>query len=120
MDSQECQHSRGTADDFLYITERFHTNGPLKYNIPVSNGGYDVRLLFAENYVNERGKRVFDVKIEGKTAYSQLDIFQKAGGKNCKWDLTHRATVNDGRLRIGAIEIIPIINRSPTNGLLAS
>lgn len=112
----------GTFDDWLYQSERWRldTAGPMRYEIPLSNGEVDVRFLFAENYVRERGQRVFDVKVEGRVVHRNLDIFDKAGGKNRKWDSPlHRATVRDGRLtieliaregnpKLSAIEVIPV------------
>ena len=112
----------GTFDDWLYQSERWRPQaaGPMRYVIPVPNGEVDVRLLFAENYVNEAGKRVFDVKVEGSVVHRNLDVFAKVG-KNRKWDSpVHRATVRNGKLtiqliakegnpKIGAIEVIPVV-----------
>jgi hypothetical protein len=111
----------GTIDDWLYQSERWRSasEGPMRYEIPISNGEVEVRLLFAENYVSKSGQRVFDVKVEGTVVYRNLDVFDKVG-KNRKWDSpVHRATVRDGKLtiefiakegnpKIGAIEVIPI------------
>ena len=43
---------------------------------------YTVRLAFAELDHNDAGKRVFDVKIQGKVVAEGFDVFQQAAGKN--------------------------------------
>ena len=108
-------------DDFLYKSERWQTNGRtpcLQYEIPVPNGEYDVRLLCAENYVNEANKRIFAVKMEGAVAFPSIDIFKDVG-KHRKLDKEKRTKESDGKLsiefidkvgnpKIGAIEVIRV------------
>jgi len=45
-------------------------------------GFYTVRLLFMEPEGGEAGKRVFDIKLQGKVEYRDLDIVQAAGRAN--------------------------------------
>jgi len=58
-----------TDKEHLYRSERYKANAaaPMKYNIPVANGLYDVHLHLAETYSNafSVGSRVFDVFMEG-------------------------------------------------------
>ena len=43
---------------------------------------YTVRLLFAEPIHDQPGRRVFDVKIQGRTVLESFDIAAEAGGRN--------------------------------------
>ena len=89
------------------------------FNVPVSNGTYDVRLHFVELNKNDANLRKFDVNLEGGTnELINFDIFAEAGGMNKA--LTRSFTVNivDGTVtiqfirqvenaKISAIEIVP-------------
>ena len=68
----------------------------LKLQVP--NGAVKVTLRFCENHFAEPGKRIFDVKLQGRTAISKLDIFAKAGGKLKPLDLTVDTQVDNGTL----------------------
>ncbi|KAG1654394.1 Peptide methionine sulfoxide reductase MsrA [Nymphon striatum] len=84
-----------TELDSIYKTERItgldNANGPISYNIPVTNGTYTVKLHFAEIYwgvtktdENEElggiGSRVFDIDIEQTSVLNNFDVFEVAGG----------------------------------------
>ena len=43
---------------------------------------YAVRLAFAELDNEAAGKRVFDIKLQGKIVAEKVDVFQQAGGRN--------------------------------------
>ncbi len=92
----------GTDDDALYQSERY---GNFSYAVPVANGTYDVTLQFAEIYWNAAGKRLFDVKAEGKLILDDLDIFSAAGGKNIAYDVTVPVAVSDGILNLDFITV---------------
>lgn len=66
----------GTSADGLYQSEKY---GEFSYDIPVTNDTYDVKLSFAELYVESAGSRVFNVSIEGQQVASNLDLFSEAG-----------------------------------------
>ena len=78
----------GTDQDDLYKTER-STNASLQsfsYNIPVTNGDYELNLHFAEIYFGATGggpggagKRVFNVSIEGENVLTDFDINAEVG-----------------------------------------
>jgi hypothetical protein len=74
----------GTADPTLYQTVR--RNEPnaavLLYNFPVANGTYYVNLHLAETSkaMFQTGARVFNVKMQGNTVFTDLDVFAEAGG----------------------------------------
>ncbi|MGB3585620.1 MAG: malectin domain-containing carbohydrate-binding protein, partial [Tunicatimonas sp.] len=77
-----------TTQDELYLSER-STNQSLQsfdYNIPLTNGDYEVRLHFAEIYFGATGggsggsnKRVFSVTAEGAPILANYDINAQVG-----------------------------------------
>ena len=94
----------GTLDDTLYQTERWDPPGnpELKYDIPVTDGFYDVYLHFAEIYnrAQSPGSRVFDVWVEGVLVIEGLDIFSRAGGYTALVESVLGVQVTDGTLTI--------------------
>ena len=99
---------RNTQDDDLYRSERFGSRGPLKYQIFLPNGNYRATLHFAEIFQRQgetyaKGRRVFDVSVQGLVAIEDFDIWSEVG-------LFTRMTkevpivVNDGLL---TIELLP-------------
>jgi len=99
----------GTTGDALYQTEKY---GVLKYEIPVTNDVYDVKLSFAELYVSAAGARLFSVSIEGREVVTNLDIFSEVG-KFTAYDRTFKdILVSDDALTIEltAIEENPTLS----------
>gem|GEM_PF-4826084 len=90
----------GTTDDALYQSERW---GMSAYRFDVPNGTYSVTLRFSENYVSQRGLRVFDVLIGGQPVLTNFDVFAAAGGKYRAYDRSFTVTVRDGRLLISFV-----------------
>ncbi|SES11266.1 glycoside hydrolase family 2 TIM barrel-domain containing protein [Sphingobium sp. YR768] len=66
----------GTADRDLLASFR---SGDFRYHIPAKPGRYTVILHFVEPAL-EKGKRLFDVTVNGKTALAGLDVAAAAGG----------------------------------------
>lgn len=113
-----------------FNTERI-SNGShvFNYNIPVTNGNYDINLLFAENYFGDPskggggvGSRVFDVFIEGTKVLEDFDIFAEVGHgvpatKSFTVDITDgqlniqfsalREEGGADRAKVNGIEIVP-------------
>ena len=84
----------GTEDDAILLSERWDppNDNELVYDIPnISPGSYNVTLHFSENYVDEAGKRVFNVSINNELVFGNVDIFEEAGGG--KKALSKSATV---------------------------
>ncbi|WP_160164070.1 PKD domain-containing protein [Nafulsella turpanensis] len=121
------------APDAIFGPVRFDFNwvGPVQYAFPVKSGTYQVRLYFAETPysggVSAAGERVFDVKVEGQTKVSGLDIYKEAGMNALQ--KTVDISVTDGKLnielvrrignpQINGIEIVPVA--STTNARTAS
>ena len=61
------------------FTERYNT-GDFKYEIPSpADGEYVLTLKFAEAWFKAPSQKVFDVKFNGETVVSDLDIFASVG-----------------------------------------
>lgn len=78
-----------TTNTELYQTARYADNGTLIYEIPVTDGAYNVNLHFAEIFYGlpgdgsggGEGSRVFDIDIEnGQEQLNGYDITVAAGG----------------------------------------
>ena len=121
------QQIGGTADQALYQGGRYNSTGgtPLQYKFPVTNGSYNVNLLFAETSksADSIGARIFDVKIQGILAFQNLDIFAAAGARAALVKSTN-VMVQNGTLtiefdnvvqaaKIDAIEILPVPAQAP-------
>lgn len=78
-----------TEDDPLYQNVRYDLKG---YRIPASNGTCTVTLKFCEPHYTEAGRRVFDVKLQGKTVLRNLDLFTRVG-KDRALDFTNTNVV---------------------------
>ncbi|MDJ1485003.1 malectin domain-containing carbohydrate-binding protein [Cytophagaceae bacterium YF14B1] len=110
----------GTTSDELYRT--FRSGDNFSYNIPVTNGNYQVILHFAEVYYTSANQRRFSINLEGgDTEIANLDVFTSAGGANKALISTYLITVNDGTLDlelgssisrglISAIEVVPAVS----------
>jgi hypothetical protein len=68
----------GTADPMLFQSERY--GATILYNFSVPNGSYHVNLRLSEIYWTGSGKRIMNVKLQGATVASNLDIFALVGG----------------------------------------
>ena len=92
-----------TEDDPLYQTVRWDVSA---YRLKVPNGKYKVTLQFSEPHYNEAGKRVFGVKLQGKTVIDKLDIFAKVG-RNRALDYTFEdVRVTNSLLDIGFVKVV--------------
>jgi chitodextrinase len=113
---------KGTPDPTLYQTERDDAPAApeLSYSLNLPNGSYTARLYFAETNpaTSGRGLRVFDVNLQGQSAFPGVDIFAQTGGANNALVLQAPVTVTNGNLtiqfihhvsdpKINAIEIVP-------------
>ncbi len=101
----------GTDDDLVYRSERY---GNFIYELPVTNGTYQVTLLLAEIYFNAPNKRVFEVSFEGQQQVSNLDIFATIG-KDAAYQVSKTVDVTDGGLTIA---FSATINNAKLSGLL--
>lgn len=102
LDGSNTIHSsgiqiNGTEEDEIFRSERY---GMVTYKMWIPNGIYSVKLMFAENYFNSAGSRIFDVYVENERVAENLDVYAEAG-KNTAYILdVPDIQVNDGILDI--------------------
>jgi hypothetical protein len=92
-----------TEDDPLYQTVRWDVSA---YRLKVPNGKYTVTLQFSEPHYNEAGKRVFGVKLQGKTVIDKLDIFAKVGRNRALDYKFDDVKVTNGLLDIHFVKVV--------------
>ncbi|MCK4518590.1 MAG: hypothetical protein KAU12_00585 [Candidatus Omnitrophica bacterium] len=97
-DAASSSHIGGTKDKFLFKSERW---GFSEYRFDLPKGVYLVSLYLAETHFKNRGERVFNVDLEGRTVVNGLDMIA-AYGKNEAEVLKFAVRLNDGRLNIKA------------------
>jgi hypothetical protein len=90
----------GAGEDLqpVYQSERWASRG-LRYRLDVdAPGRYVVRLLFAEtnDQFSAKGRRTFDVIINGRKRHEKVDVFARAGA-NTAWHLDTPVEVGDDR-----------------------
>jgi hypothetical protein len=99
----------GTDEDSLYLREQSSNANkmPFRYEIPVPNGDYVVRLHFAEivwgapggGFAAGAGSRVMSVKIENQYRLTNFDVVQEVGAAQALIK-NFPVTVTDGKLNI--------------------
>jgi len=104
----------GTPAPEVYRNERYSMTA---YEFAVPNGQYAVRLHFCETFggIKDVGQRVFSVKVQGKDALKDLDVFKEAGGfaKPLVKEVRGVA-VTDGKLKV---EFVPNVQNPEINGI---
>jgi len=121
----------GTDEDTLYQTERNSGLGSsFSYNLPVTVGkSYRITIKLAEIWHkvdNVDKQRVFDILVEGETAFNDVDIYYLVGGYTAL-DLEHTYVAGDGTLdikfnnflqkaKVSAILVEEMSSCSPTPG----
>ena len=99
-----------TTSDVIYQTERY-AGGNISYNVPVTNGTYEVQLHFAEIFFVDgnggTGKRVFNISLEGQNVLNNYDINAVTGANVPTANIQiFNVTVNDGTLNINLNGIV--------------
>lgn len=102
MDGSSSSYSNtlqinNTDEDEIYRSEKY---GMVTYNVRLHNGIYNVKLMFAENYFTQAGKRIFDVYVEGNRVLQDFDIFNLVGNNTAYVKEVNNVSVNDGELNI--------------------
>lgn len=99
----------GTEDDELYRTCRYDL-GILTLNVP--DGRYRVTLKFCEPHFSAVGKRVCDIKLQGKTVIEALDIFKEVGSFAALDNTFDDVSVSNGVLQVELVyrESLPCIS----------
>ncbi len=91
-----------------------------RYEVPVSNGNYLIRMHFVENFWTSAGLRVFGINIENQLVLPNFDIFNEVPYRTALVK-DFAATVSDGvltvkfnpsanRVAIAAMELFQITN----------
>jgi hypothetical protein len=90
------------TSDYGYPTglksQRFASNLSYKFDLP--NSYYTVKLYFAERFYTTPGSRVFNVKLEGISKLSNLDVYATVGHDVGLEKVFTGVMVNDGVLNI--------------------
>ncbi len=86
-----------TPEPTVYQSVRYDLEA---YKFKVPNGAYTVTLKFCEPHYAEKGKRVFGVKLQGKTLIDTLDIFATVGKDKAMDRVFKDVAVADGMLAI--------------------
>ena len=93
-----------TEEDELYLTGRYAdpTDPPMFYDIPLQEGRYRVIMHFTDTYgpTSEPNKRIFNVLMQSKVAFQDVDIVKEAGGPRTALQKSMTTYVNDGSLKI--------------------
>jgi hypothetical protein len=111
-------------DYFLYRTARAGLYGDFSYSIPLANGTYMVKLIFAETQYTGIGERVFNVAVNGSTVLSNFDILAHVPVLTA-FSQQFAASVTNGVLKmdftgvtrralVSAIQVTPASNSSQT------
>jgi hypothetical protein len=87
----------GTNEQALYRDIRDRVFG---YKLTVPNAAYDVTLKFREGEIREKGRRVFDISLEGKKVAEKVDIFARVGADRALDLRFRKVAVKDGQLNI--------------------
>ncbi|MCP8898458.1 malectin domain-containing carbohydrate-binding protein [Gilvimarinus xylanilyticus] len=90
----EVSNSQGSE---LFQTERY---GSYRYEVPVTDGDYDVTLHFVEMYWEANGERSFNLSVEGDLILSEVDLFAEVGHDSVYTYEVPPFPVSDGSLTI--------------------
>lgn len=87
----------GTDEDVIFQSEKY---GMVTYKIRLPNGRYNTELMFAENFFDSPGKRIFDVYIEQNRVIENLDIYSLVGKNAAYINEITDIQINDGVMDI--------------------
>ncbi|WP_221391593.1 putative Ig domain-containing protein [Dyadobacter sp. NIV53] len=115
LDKPAATPIAGTDDDVLYQTylSAAADLGETRYQVPLANGNYMVRMHFVENFFTAVGSRVFTINMENQTSLANFDIFRENGYKTAMVK-DFQVAVADGILDI---KFNPTVNRLALAGM---
>jgi hypothetical protein len=104
----------GTREPRLFQSRR---QGQFRYDIPVKDGDYELRLYFAETLFGEtntggfggEGSRAFAVQINGKTVKERLDVVGEVGASTADVKVYRDVTpAADGRIHVSFLPLVSV------------
>ncbi len=98
-----------TDEDEIYQSEKW---GMTTYRVRLPNGTYSIKLMFAENYHNQAGARIFDVWVENERILQNFDIYALVGRNTAYVKQIDNVNILDGYLDIYFVthKDYPLIN----------
>ncbi|WP_221389559.1 malectin domain-containing carbohydrate-binding protein [Dyadobacter sp. NIV53] len=118
----------GTDIDVLYQTYLSAATdlAETRYEIPLANGNYRIRMHLVENFFSGAGLRVFNATLENQLVINNLDIFKEVGYRFA-YVKDFSAVISDGvlninfdpsanRVAIAAVEIYKVTNNNVRTG----
>jgi hypothetical protein len=96
----------GTPAPALYQTLHYSFS-TMSYQATVPNGQYTVNLKFEENQVNQPGKRLLNVLLNGQQVLTNFDEFAAAGAQYQAVDVPLQVTVTNGAINL---QFVPVVN----------
>lgn len=92
--------------DEAYVSHRYTTAPSLIYSIPVPDGMYTVKVLFAETYFDKPNERLFDLHINGEEKVIGLDIFARVGMKKGLLMSYSNVVPVNGHITVGVYKVL--------------
>ncbi|MCA9137633.1 MAG: right-handed parallel beta-helix repeat-containing protein, partial [Planctomycetales bacterium] len=132
--TQSVDVSAVTNPPPLAVLQKFvQANGsvgqPMRYDVPLADGDYQIRLFFVDPTATAANQRRFDVTLQGQTVLTNYDIFADAGatrkavaktftftaseGGGLQLDLTNRTSGFNATAIINAFEITRVDAGAP-------
>lgn len=94
---------RGDENGTLFKSERY---GDYSYNIPVTAGDYSLKFHFVELYQTAVGSRAFNLSVEGREIFSNLDLYALVGHDAAYSVDVDNVSVTDGFITINLNRIV--------------
>jgi Malectin domain len=106
----------GTTQDTLYCSDRVFSGPPNSkgtYVVPVPEGQYTVKMMFAEIFAGGPNQRVFDIYVQGSLVVAGLDIYDQVGA-NTAYDIVTVVNVTSAQSSI-TIDLVSKIENAKIN-----
>lgn len=90
----------------------YYCEGLTNYSMDIPDGSYEIKLIFAESEITQKGNRVFDVSINDIVVLRNFDLFEECGFARSVYK-TFRIEVENGEglnLNFSSISGKPILN----------
>jgi hypothetical protein len=101
-----------TDGDVIFQSEKYNL---VAYKIRVPNGDYNIKLMFAENYFDVPGSRIFDIYVQHIRVIENLDIISKVGKNTALEEEIENVKVTNEVL---TIQFADKVNSALINGIV--